>query len=295
MKPGFLIAGVAKSGTTSLFYYLDQHPEICIPKKETFYFIADKYEKQTANEKGRRDPSRILFTKEQYDALYTKCSTGISGEVSTCYVYYYQDAIPRIKEMLGDIPIIIILRQPVKRLISGYKYHLLLGIEDLPLEQALEKEEERQKEGYDFMWQYRRLGLYARAVKAYQDNFSRVKIILQEELDQQPTEVMHDLFRFIGVDENFKPDTSVKYNISDPQTKNLRFRIIAMIKPIIGGMIKMLISEKQRRKMMHKMRTNNQEESFRPNEHTIRGLKEYYAADIAALEKIIDRDLSSWK
>ena len=43
MKPNFLVAGVAKCGTTSLFYYLEQHPEVCIPKSVIFFFISVFY------------------------------------------------------------------------------------------------------------------------------------------------------------------------------------------------------------------------------------------------------------
>jgi hypothetical protein len=297
MKPSFMIAGVAKCGTTSLYYYLEQHPEICIPKKETFYFIARNYQQQTKNKIGQRDPSRIIRTPEQYEQLYSKCGKGITGEVSTCYVYYYKEAIPLIKQMLGDIPIVIIIRQPVERVISGYKHFLRLEKETLPLKEALSAEDQRLKEGYDFMWQYRGLGFYADAIEAYQKNFSRVKIILQEDLQEHTAATMKEVFRFIGADETFVPDTSVQYNISDPQTGNFWFKFIVnnrFVKPLLAPVIKSVISEEKRRKLVHKLRRKSTAPPFKPEPELVKELHTLYRNDILRTQELIGRDLSSW-
>jgi hypothetical protein len=297
MKPSFMIAGVAKCGTTSLYYYLEQHPEICIPKKETFYFIAKHYKHQTKNKIGQRDPSQIIFTPIQYEQLYAKCNKGISGEISTCYVYYYKDAIPLIKEMLGDIPILIIIRQPVERLISGYKHLLRLDKENLSLKDAINAEEKRLGDGYDFMWQYRGLGFYAEAIEAYQNNFSRVKIILLEDLQDHTQETMKDVFRFFDVDDTFIPDTSVQYNISDPQTGNFWFKFIVsnrFVKPLLAPVIKRVMSEDKKRKLVHKLRRKSNAPAYKPDDKLVAELNLLYRNDILRTQELIGRDLTSW-
>ncbi|MBK9318293.1 MAG: sulfotransferase [Bacteroidetes bacterium] len=299
MKPNFLVAGVAKCGTTSLFYYLEQHPEVCIPKKETFFFIADFYKKPSDDNRGRREPSRIIFTKDQYDQLYHKCDGGAIGEVSTCYLHYYKTAIPQIKETLGDVPIIIVIRQPVARLISGYKHFIRLEKEDLSLEAALKEEPHRAELNWDFMWQYKGLGLYADGIAAFQNNFTRVKVILQEDLTDQPVATMQELFRFIGVNDTFTPDTSVKYNISDPQKNNLWFKYIfqnknvkALLKPIAN----IFTEEKTRRKIMHKFRKPSVqgENKLIIDPELKEKLKNFYREDILKTQQLIQRDLSLW-
>lgn len=297
MKPSFLIAGVAKCGTTSLYYYLEQHPSICIPKKETFYFIADHYRNQTRNKTGQRDPSRIIWNEEQYAQLYAKCSKGITGEISTCYVYYYKDAIPKIKAALGDIPVVIIIRQPVDRLISGYRHFIRLEKETLSLPDALKAESEREKEGYDFMWQYRGLGFYADAIAAYQAAFSQVKVILQEDLQDRTEEIMKDVFRFITVDDSFVPDTSVQYNISDLQTGNFWFKFIVQnrfVKPLIKPLADVIMNEEQRRKLVHKLRKKSKAPAFQPAPALLAELNALYREDILRTQELIRRDLTTW-
>lgn len=297
MKPNFLVAGVAKCGTTSLFYYLEQHPEVCIPKKETFFFIADLYKNPSDEKRGRRDPSRIIFTQEQYNQLYDKCPRGAIGEVSTCYVHYYKHAIPRIKEMLGDPPVIIVIRQPVDRLFSGYKHFLRMEKENLSLDDALAEESHRAALRWDFMWAYKGLGFYADAIEAYQSSFSNVKVILQEDLTNNAVETMKDIFAFIGVDNNFITDTSVKYNISDPQSHNVWFKYIFAnkgMKSIFKPFLKKLVTDNTKRKIMHRFRKPNLEATQKLDEETRKKLMEIYRSDIVKTQALINRDLSHW-
>ena len=297
MKPNFLVAGVAQCGTTSLFYYLEQHPDICIPKKETFFFIANRYQVPSDDERGRRDPKRIIASKEQYDELYSKCTETSIGEISTCYVYYYKEAIPLIKKTLQDPKIIIIIRQPVERLISGYRHFLRMNRENLSLEKAIEEAPKRDADRWDFMWQYKKLGFYADAIEAYQKAFSNVKIILQEDLTNAPDECMKEIFQFIGVDTNFKTDTSIKYNISDPQSNNKWFKYFfsnKIFKRIFRPLIRRIISDKTKRKILHRFRKPNQEAMFKPSIELQNELLALYTEDIKRVEKLIHRDLQHW-
>jgi Sulfotransferase family len=297
-KPNFLVAGVAKCGTTSLFFYLEQHPEICIPKKETFYFIADRYKNPSTKEEGRRDPSRIIFDSIQYDSLYENCTEKSIGEISTCYAYFHKEAIPRIKEKLGDPRILIIIRQPVERLISGYKHFLRMDREHLSLQEALNEEQKREADRWDFMWQYRGVGFYADAIEAYQNSFSHVKVILQEDLTNKPDECLKEIFQFIGVDDSFAPDTSIKYNISDPQSNNKWFKYIfsnKKLKAILKPITNKIFSVKTKRKIKHSFRKPNQNEMFRPTAQLQNELLDIYLEDIKRTEKLIQRDLSHWK
>ena len=299
MKPNFMIAGVAKCGTTSLSNYLEQHPMVCIPKKETFFFIRELYENDPSDLRGQRRPEQIIRTPEAYTKLYKTCKKPFLGEVSTCYLYYHALAIPRIKEALGDIPIAIIIRHPVKRVISGYRHFIRLKRENLSFEESLKAEAARKAGGWDFMWQYRELGLYAEGIKAFQDNFSKVKVITQDALTDQPKEVMQDLFRFFGMDDQFVPDTSIKYNISDSQDDNFWFKYFFQnetAKRILKPVSNLFMNARQRNNFIHKFRkpSNKPEEKFEISREIRDELNAYFREDILKTMELTGLDLQHW-
>ena len=108
--PNFIIIGAARAGTTSLYNYLKQHPQIYIPKvKEPRYFVSN-----TLNKISKSDPSydnireSSVFDKNEYYQLFnTDRAYKRYGEASVHYLYNYKECIPRIKSELGDISIII--------------------------------------------------------------------------------------------------------------------------------------------------------------------------------------------
>lgn len=299
MKPNFMVAGVAKCGTTSLSNYLEQHPQVCIPKKETFFFIREIYETLPSNPIGQRKQDQIVRTPEAYAHLYSTCNKPFLGEVSTCYLYYHKHAIPRIKEQLGDIPIAIIIRNPIKRAISGYRHFVRLERENLSFEEALKAEGERKKHHWDFMWQYRELGLYAEGIKAFQDNFSQVKVITQEDLTANSVQIMKELYRFYGMDDNFVPDTTVRYNISDPQYSNPWFKYVfnnSVAKKILKPIASVFLDNKQRRKLIHSLRRPSEtpQRHVEISDGLIKELKEYYRADILLTQQLTGLNLEHW-
>jgi len=299
MKPNFLVAGVAKAGTTSLFYYLRQHPEISIPRKETFFFIHSHYEKPDPKEPGARPANRIIRTEGDYLKIYSDCKTKAVGEVSTGYAYYYQESIPEIQNILGNPKIILVLRNPVERLVSGYNHFRNAGLEPFELEKAIEAEAVRKKAGWDFMWQYTGLGFYSEAVRAFQSGFSHVLIVLQEDLSgDKSAETMKRIFRFLDVDESFTPDVRTTYNLSDSQQSNPVFRYFLSnkrIRKLLRPLVKSLLPVELKRNILHRLRKPNPNGKFRPDPEQLKKLYDLYADDIRATEGYIGRDLSHWR
>lgn len=296
--PNFLVAGVAKCGTTSLYYYMTQHPEIEIPRKETFYFLREFYRNQTNDPIGQRNPQRLIMTEADYNFFYSKATAKAIGEVSTCYFHFPDMAIPEIKNKLGDLPVIIILREPVERVWSGYKHFVRHDKETLSFVDALADESNRKKKHWDFMWYYTELSFYAKQAERWKSEFKNVLFILNEELEREPVKTMQEIFRFIGVDDKFIPDTATRYNISDPQTHNFWFRAFfsnPIVKSILKPVINKLVSEEKQRKFIHKLRKRNTNATPKLDPALRDELKKKYINDIEQLEKIISKDLSEWK
>ncbi len=293
MLPNFLIAGVAKAGTTSLYYYLAQHPEVDIPRKETFYFAKDFYKDVPGDGPPfYRDKSRIIFTEKEYDKFYADCHKKAVGEVSTCYAYFYESAVPLIREKLGDIKIIFILRNPVERAFSAYRHFYRLGSERLSFKQAFKEEKSRMEKKWDFMWYYADLGFYSKQVKAFKDNFSQVKVFLTEDFDADTQQMMKEIFQFIGVDDRFAPDTGFRYNASDAISSPLLRKFFS--NKLLKGIVKKMIPEKKRMEIRQRARTPDDALELSMDEDVKESLIDLYREDIIALEKIIHRDLGSW-
>lgn len=297
MLPDFIIAGTAKSGTTSLYYYLMQHPEVDIPRKESFYFAREFYKNAPGDGPPFfRNKSRIIFTEDAYEEFYMHCTKKAVGEVSTCYAYFYENAIPLIKKKLGDVKIVFILRNPVERTFSAYRHFARLKAEPLAFKEALQAEQSRMEKKWDFMWYYTDVGFYAKQVKAYKENFSNVKVFLTDDLASQPQQVMKELFQFIGVDDSFVADTSFRYNASNTHYSSWFnfFYGNSLLNKFLKPVIKKIIPEKKRFAVKQHLRKRGKRTTPLPDNEVKSALINLYRNDITSLEKIINRDLSDW-
>jgi hypothetical protein len=129
MKRNLIVPGFAKSGTTSLHEYLALHPDICMSNpKETNFHIR-------ANWQRGEDWYNSLFRDEGRARLWY-------GESSTAYSVW-EPALERIKKCLHQPRFIVMLRHPVQRLISHYKWFWARNLESRLLLKALREEEEK--------------------------------------------------------------------------------------------------------------------------------------------------------
>jgi len=290
--PNFMVVGAAKSGTTSLYYYLREHPEVFVPSKET-YFFSPQHAKQ-AGAKVRVD------SEATYRALFGEGLSAhikASGEVSSCYLYTYRESIPLIKKYLGDIRIVMVLRNPAERAFSHYMYFA----RDLRVAARFEDaiEEERVTGGKSSAWprHYLHMGFYHDQVRDYLENFRNVKIYITEELHAATGHVIQDLYRFLGVDSSFSPDTSRRYNVSGvprntfiqwlffkPTRSKLAIKQF-LVDHFFGDELVSGIIEKLRSKNLMKV-------SMAPE--TRRHLVKLYRNDVLKVQQLIRKDLSSW-
>ncbi len=298
MLPEFIVAGAARCGTTSLYYYLSQHPEIGIPRKETFFFARDYYQDAPPGGPPRyRDKNSLVLDEGEYDQLFNEQDCRIAGEISTCYGYLHQQAVPRIREKLGDIPILFLLRHPVVRAWSGYRHFANLGFEHLSFEEAIRHEDIRQQNKWDFMWQYTDMGFYAGQVGAFQSAFSKVKVILSEDLFSRPEEVLGEIFSFIGVETAFSPDTSRRYNFSEEDTLSFLYQTLnhPVADRIIKPLLRKTMSRTRRIDWRHRFRKPAPQPGPGPAPETVAVLREMYREDIASLRSLTGSGLTPWQ
>ncbi|MGB3209606.1 MAG: sulfotransferase [Desulforhopalus sp.] len=305
--PNFLLVGAAKSGTTSLYRYLNGHPEIFMSAiKEPLFFTLDSYKRISRNDPRHNVADKKMArmaTLEDYQKLFEEVSDQHKaiGEASAPYLYHYDMAISGIKKTLEDPKILIILRNPIERAFSSYNHLLAEGAESVSFERFLENEAQKKRENWDILNYPVSAGMYYLQVKAYQEHFSRVKVILLDDLKDRPSDVLRELFEFLDVRVEFSPDTSKVYNKTARSLNGTTGSTLAAkmfsdknyLKVIIRKTLGLFLS---RQKLSSLGRKGRALVARKPqiSSRTRQRLRQEFAEDILNLQTLISRDLSSW-
>jgi hypothetical protein len=203
-KPNFFIVGTPKSGTTSLFNYLEQHPNIFVPKiKEPHYFSSAEVENSYYK-------IPIINNLEDYLNLYKEASNSKAiGDFSTSYLYNLECA-EKIKKFNYEAKIIILLRNPVDRAVSHYLMDYNLGYVKVSLMEIL-KDPVRNAKHYQ---QYVSRGFYNDQIKNYFKHYdkSNILIVLSDDFFNNPSNIIAKIFEFLEVNKTFKPNFGNIYN-----------------------------------------------------------------------------------
>ena len=296
-KPNFLIVGAAKSGSTSLYQYLSQHPEVFMPvNKEPNYFVAEYQQKMSKDSPNyKRSINRMVFNKENYYELFQGANLNEKaiGEATVTYLYKYNYAIPRIKEELGNLKIIIILRNPILRAFSQYSYIYELGFEKLCFEDALIEEKERLNKNWASTFAYVDQGMFYEQVKAYKKEFKNVHVLLLEDLIKNENKEMSKVFNFLSVDSSFEIVNAEKFNTSGVPKYDILNSFIVHDN-FAKKVLKKLLPNGVLRKLNARARSWNQGDKLQLSEHQKARLVEVYREDINKLSVLIDKDLSHW-
>ncbi|MBE9116300.1 sulfotransferase [Lusitaniella coriacea LEGE 07157] len=297
--PTFLVIGAAKCGTTALYHYLKQHPQIHMsPVLEPKFFEFADGKMTGFNGPGDRNAnSHVTTDLESYSKLFEASENEIAqGESSPSYLYC--EGVPeRIKETIPDVKIIAILRHPVERAYSNYLHLYASGREPITdFEQALNAEQERMDKDWEYFWHYKRQGFYSKKLKKYFDIFDRdqIKVFLYEDYRANPQAVLKEIFEFINVDETFVPNFEQKHNVTSFAKSRTLVNLMTQPNPI-KSIVKPLIPSGIRSKIFFsvkdKMMTNKKPKLSQ-------SAKEYlldeYREDILNLQGLLQKDLSHW-
>lgn len=289
--PNFLIIGAAKGGTTSLYYYLNQHPQIFMsPVKEPRFFALE------GENLDFRSPDELFVENsvtsfEEYCSLFQEVKNEIAiGEASPLYLY--SDKAPlKIKRYIPDVKLIAILRDPVQRAYSSYMHYVREGYETLPFAESLQAEEKRIQENWVYMWHFKKCGFYCEQLKRYFDVFDKkqIKVYLYEDLSNTP-KFLKDVFDFLEVDSTFAPDLSVLNASGVPKIRML-YNLLDRGNAVRSAL--KVLPAQFRKNVANSLRKWNLEKPPLPAE-VGDSLRDTYRDDILKLQGLIDRDLSKW-
>lgn len=203
--PNAIIAGTGRAGSTSLFRYLTDHPQICgSTTKETQFFIRHM---------DGIDDSAM----EEYRAYFSECNDrhSIRIEATPHYLQFAEKIAPLIHNTLPDVRLIFILRDPVSRLFTGYRNLRELESQtfgswsfDEFVVQAISNQaladhhaEDPRLRAASYMY----TGCYSKYLATYYEVFdpSRICVLFFDSLISSPREFMAQVARFLEIDDRF--------------------------------------------------------------------------------------------
>jgi len=302
--PNFLIIGAAKSGTTALYEYLKQHPQIFMSWLKEPHFFAFEGEKPRFQGPGDQELYNYIVVDdvEGYRRLFQGASKETAiGEASANYLYIPR-ARDRIRHYVPEAKLIAVLRNPAERAYSSFLHMTRDSREPFDdFAQALQAEQERVQNNWGPIWHHKRAGFYYAQLKRYHEAFDRdqIKVYLYEDLRNNPIGVQKDIYKFLGVDDTFVPDVSARYNVSGvPRNKWLHALYTFLMRPHpLKSILKPLFPSGLRRRLLEStvnaIRNRNLAKPPFPAE-VRRQLIGAYTEDILRLQDLIQRDLSEW-
>jgi hypothetical protein len=311
-EPNFFIVGAPKAGTTSLYHYLDQHPDIYMSlMKEPCHFSLEARPENFVpclRPQAERQVQRVLeylhgpmteklnggIVREwsDYLRLFAAATTQRAvGEASVNYLWS-KTAASEIASRIPQARIIMVLRSPVERAFSQYLHFVSLDLVTKSFRDHVRASLRHSGEGLGIHEPFLEMGFYAEQVQRYLKHFPReqIGIWFYEEAKIRPQEFMRELLEFLEVDSEFTPDTSKRYH--EPQIARLlkptqvmrRLGVLQMCKRITPAPILSFARTAVYRPHGSVKMT--------PEDRTL--MLDFYRNDIRRLEEILGRDLGTW-
>ncbi|MBF0371323.1 MAG: sulfotransferase domain-containing protein [Magnetococcales bacterium] len=247
MLPTFLGVGASRSGTTSLYDMLSRHPRIFMAQPKEIHYFTFRHPAL-----GSKNP----LSPAQYEQLFAGSEAAQArGEISPSYLWV-PGAAQRIHQLLGSIPVVILLRNPVERAYSDFSLSQGAGLNQEGFDQLLIQGEPLLRQNKlilspfhpsAILWK----GFFHQQVKQYLDLFGpeRVRVYLFDEMIGDFPGFRQDLFSFLEVDD--QPD--------------------AWLRQVNASKKNAPISDENRQR-----------------------LQQFYRGDILKLGELLQRDLTSW-
>ena len=301
MKPNFFILGAAKCGTTSLYHYLGQHPDVCVSvDKEPGFF-----ERDAEYERG------LGFYWDKYFNTWAGETTVGEANPLNIYLPYVAD---RLKRTVPEARLIMMLRNPVERAFSHWGHGRMSHKERLSFEDALAQDVHLIDQGLTFegdegarRWvqnlellsqlngfrTYLDTGYYSHHIIRYLKLFPRdqIKIIFLEDMSHNPRQVVDDVLKFLGVDSEYTPfDTSLSNEGSYRSVGHLLERSVRSTAR--STKLKRFIPRRLRNTLSETLSRIGPRPKMNPK--TRAWLVDHYYPFNRELEEIVGRDLKHW-
>jgi hypothetical protein len=296
--PTFLLAGAARSGTTSLIEGLRQHPLVFVTRpKEPHYFALHGCDPDFRGPGDAASINRVAVTaRSEYLALYPRGGEFLAlGEGSVSTLYYAERAAPEIARMNPDMRVVLILREPVDRAFSSYQYLRARGFE--PLDDflaAVEDEPRRRDENWHHLWHYTAMSRYAAGVLTLRQTLGadRVGVWFYDDLLSDYAGTVRDVLRFLNLPTGPSDVVDVpRVNVSGTPKNAILHRGILWVTrhDMLRRSVKRMTSFGAR----ERIRRSSLRPSQAPGEAR-RELSSYFEEDLRSLSEVLSGPVPEW-
>jgi len=196
--PGFLIVGAQRSGTTSLYRYLTEHPAVAAPVRKEIQYFTLHYQRGDG----------------WYRAHFPVAGRGRQTFEATPYYLFHPGAPSRAASTVPEAKVIALLRDPVARAFSQWQHNASRGVEQLGFEAAVDAEAERlageserlvadptYRSDAHRLWSYTSRGEYAQQLARWFEHYPREQVLVlrSEDLYEQPGPTYARVLQFLGL------------------------------------------------------------------------------------------------
>lgn len=289
MNPSFFVIGAYRSGTTTLYRLLRQHPEIFLPlEKEPNFFAVD----------GNPDASDVLRSRAindrpSYEALYAEAGSRHAGDISPEYLRNPYVA-SHLAGVVPEAKLIAVLRNPIDRAWSDFLLHRRDGNEPFEtLTEALEAQASRTTGGDHRAGHYIDSGMYSEQLSRYFELFApeQIQVHLFDDLQADPVATTKKIFAHIGVDDAFEVELEAPINASGVPSNPVVAKVLkarSRLRPYVSREVLERVRPAWDRVLSKQLTRPKLGDADRST------LAQIYAEEIPALGELLGRDLGHW-
>ena len=289
--PNTFLIGVQKAGTTTLNNWLSQHPQIyCYQSLKDIPLFVKFPEEKHLNK-------RLSLETPAYNGEPVVLHSAVN------YIFY-PSLLNKLATKEPGAKLMIILRNPVARAISSYFYFQKMLREERAIEEALiyqpKKDFEITRDNNDFT--YIEHGFYYAQLKTCLQYFSRNQLMVldYDDLKKNPHELLRNVFSFLNIDENFKPDLTSKNITGDLKSRFLQEKMLKKNKArkwVVDHLIDPWFPVNKRKMLKNKffeLNTSAQKQAAASSiiseekmQEIKNSLREFYLHDTALLDELL--------